>query len=235
MRLWSNSLIFLAFLLLALAAACDDGEGASAEGEEQGPCYPNGTCNAGLVCASNICVAPADVTNSDTTADDTGGADTGGNDTQSSDTGGTDTSANDTGVEDTGREDTTTDATDTNTDDTTAADTTTTDTSTADTTTDTAEPDVADQLPTAQINHPSDGETRQLSDGAFPFAGVASDPQDGQLSGASMVWTSSLDGQIGTGESFDAALDTAGIHEITLTATDSDGYAATDTIEITME
>lgn len=29
---------------------------AATQGEEGGPCYPNGTCNAGLSCYSNLCV-----------------------------------------------------------------------------------------------------------------------------------------------------------------------------------
>jgi hypothetical protein len=43
------------------------------------------------------------------------------------------------------------------------------------------------------------------------------------------VWTSSIDGPIGTGETFDAPL-TAGVHTVTLTATDSDGNVGTDTV-----
>ena len=36
-------------------AACGGSDGASV-GSEQGACYPNSTCNAGLVCASDLCV-----------------------------------------------------------------------------------------------------------------------------------------------------------------------------------
>jgi hypothetical protein len=38
--------------MAALAYACSGGQGA-----ERQPCYPNGTCNAGLTCASGLCVA----------------------------------------------------------------------------------------------------------------------------------------------------------------------------------
>jgi len=45
--------------ILAAAAllfvACGDDQTAPS-GEERGPCYPNNTCNEGLVCASEICV-----------------------------------------------------------------------------------------------------------------------------------------------------------------------------------
>ena len=43
-------------LLAALASACE-GDDAPPSGEELGSCYPNGTCNEGLVCASDVCVS----------------------------------------------------------------------------------------------------------------------------------------------------------------------------------
>jgi len=52
-------------------------------GSERGPCYGNGTCNAGLVCASNLCVRAPDETdagNGDATTpfvDDAGISDSG--------------------------------------------------------------------------------------------------------------------------------------------------------------
>ncbi len=87
--------------------------------------------------------------------------------------------------------------------------------------------------PTASIYHPGDGETRAAGV-PVPFTGAASDAEDGTLSGAALVWASDIDGQIGTGESFEAAL-AAGVHVITLTATDSDGNVAKDAITLTME
>lgn len=86
--------------------------------------------------------------------------------------------------------------------------------------------------PVAKINHPGDGETRPAS-AAVPFVGVARDKEDGTLSGASLVWTSSLDGQIGTGQTFSKQL-SAGVHTITLTATDSNANTATDSIALTI-
>ena len=50
------------------------------------------------------------------------------------------------------------------------------------------------------------------------FAGTGSDPEDGTLTGASLVWTSSINGQIGTGTSFSTTTLSAGTHTITLTA-----------------
>jgi hypothetical protein len=85
--------------------------------------------------------------------------------------------------------------------------------------------------PIATINHPGDGENRPANSN-IPFIGVATDPQDGALSGASLVWTSSLRSTpIGTGLSFDASLE-AGTHVITLTATDSDSNVGTDSVTL---
>lgn len=44
--------------MACIIAACggDGSNGARSAGTEGGPCYPNGTCNAGLSCASNLCV-----------------------------------------------------------------------------------------------------------------------------------------------------------------------------------
>lgn len=39
-----------------VAAGCGSDSGATTQGAEGQSCYPNGTCNAGLVCASQLCV-----------------------------------------------------------------------------------------------------------------------------------------------------------------------------------
>jgi len=87
--------------------------------------------------------------------------------------------------------------------------------------------------PTAQINHPGDGDQRPAGV-IIPFIGEASDPEDGVLTGASLVWTDSIEGEIGQGETFDAMLPTLGDHTITLTATDADGNVGEDSITITV-
>ena len=87
--------------------------------------------------------------------------------------------------------------------------------------------------PNAIITHPGDGETRPANV-AVPFIGEAPDPEDGQLSGGALVWTSSIDGQLGTGNNFDALL-SAGTHTITLEATDSDDNTDVATIQLIME
>ncbi len=84
--------------------------------------------------------------------------------------------------------------------------------------------------PQAQINHPGDMETRPANMD-IPFIGVATDAEDGDLSGAALVWTSDVSGDIGTGLTFNAPLP-AGTHVVTLTATDSDGNTGTDSITL---
>lgn len=61
------------------------------------------------------------------------------------------------------------------------------------------------------------------------FTGTATDPEDGALSGAALVWTSSIDGALGTGTSFTRNDLSSGDHVVTLTATDGDGRSGTAT------
>lgn len=87
--------------------------------------------------------------------------------------------------------------------------------------------------PTVAITAPPDGSSFTEGD-PINFAGSASDPEDGPLTGASLVWTSDIDGQIGTGESFVRDDLSVGTHTITLTATDSQGAAGSQSIQITV-
>ena len=90
------------------------------------------------------------------------------------------------------------------------------------------------QNPVATINHPGNGERRMTGED-IPFIGLATDPQDGALTGAALVWTSDqLQDPIGTGTTFNAALP-AGTHLITLTAEDSDMNSGTDAITLIVE
>ncbi len=86
--------------------------------------------------------------------------------------------------------------------------------------------------PIADIFHPGDGETRSAMS-SVPFVGRGRDFEDGMLTGASLVWTSNLDGTIGTGEMFNRSLST-GTNVITLTVTDSDGNTGTEVITLTI-
>lgn len=85
------------------------------------------------------------------------------------------------------------------------------------------EPDTSAEntVPTALIASPTgmyfnEGEN-------ITFSGSATDEEDGELNGDSLVWTSSIDGEIGTGPTLITSTLTVGDHEITLTATDSEG------------
>ncbi|AHG87657.1 glycoside hydrolase family 18 [Gemmatirosa kalamazoonensis] len=89
------------------------------------------------------------------------------------------------------------------------------------------------QPPTAAISAPANNAT--FAQGStVTFTGAGADPEDGVLSGASLVWTSSRDGQLGTGASLTKTTLTVGAHTITLTATDSKGATATATRSITI-
>jgi len=85
--------------------------------------------------------------------------------------------------------------------------------------------------PSVSITSPADGST--FSSGAtISFAGSASDTEDGDLT-ASLVWTSDIDGQIGTGGSFDKVL-SDGNHNITASVTDSGDASSSDSISVTV-
>lgn len=90
---------------------------------------------------------------------------------------------------------------------------------------------VAGNAPLATIITPFDGMTA-LPGSPVEFRGTATDLEDGPLSDGQLVWTSSRDGALGTGEV--VALDTLsfGQHRITLTATDGDGQTNSQNITI---
>jgi extracellular elastinolytic metalloproteinase len=86
--------------------------------------------------------------------------------------------------------------------------------------------------PTVAISSPANGASFTEGD-AVTFSGSASDTEDGDISG-SLVWTSSLDGQIGTGASFTTSALSAGSHTITASVTDSGGASGSDSISISV-
>lgn len=85
--------------------------------------------------------------------------------------------------------------------------------------------------PSVSISSPADGATFD-SGALISFAGSAADAEDGNLS-SSLVWTSSLDGQIGIGSSFSAVL-SDGTHTITASVTDTGGLTGDDAITVTV-
>ena len=68
---------------------------------------------------------------------------------------------------------------------------------------------------------------------AITFTGSATDAEDGNRT-ASLVWTSSLQGQIGTGGTFTVSTLSAGTHVITARATDTANLAGSTTRTITV-
>ena len=89
----------------------------------------------------------------------------------------------------------------------------------------------SNEAPGVSITSPADGSTFD-SGATILFEGTASDTEDGDLT-ASLAWTSSIDGEIGTGGSFSASL-SDGSHTITASVTDSGGKTGTDSIAITV-
>ena len=89
----------------------------------------------------------------------------------------------------------------------------------------------ANEPPAVSITSPADGASFD-SGATILFEGTASDPEEGDLTD-SLVWTSSIQGQIGGGGSFSYILED-GNHIITATATDSGGRTGSDSISITV-
>lgn len=88
--------------------------------------------------------------------------------------------------------------------------------------------------PAASIASPADGDT--IGEGApLPLRGSATDPQEGPLSGGSLVWSSSLDGELGAGEEMTRDDLSVGTHSIRLVASDPQGLADTASVTVTVE
>ena len=94
-----------------------------------------------------------------------------------------------------------------------------------------ASPPEPDQPPTVTITSPADGSTFDPGS-SINFQGTVTDPEDGNIAN-SLVWTSSRDGQIGTGGNFSKTL-SGGIHTITVSVTDAGGNVVQKSINITV-
>ncbi|MFC1891886.1 hypothetical protein ACFLZT_05785 [Thermodesulfobacteriota bacterium] len=84
--------------------------------------------------------------------------------------------------------------------------------------------------PTVTIDSPMPFTTYTQGD-VISLSCTAKDAEDGPLSGDSLVWVSNIDNQFGTGSSVSKEL-SAGLHNITVTATDSNGGMTTEEITI---
>ncbi len=85
--------------------------------------------------------------------------------------------------------------------------------------------------PVATIIEPIDGEDFLPAHVVTVLHGSAFDVEDGDLDGDDVVWTSDLQGTLGTGALVEVGL-LPGDHQIVLTATDSEGQADADTINV---
>ena len=96
---------------------------------------------------------------------------------------------------------------------------------------------VKDQPPggkvTATITSPKDGDSFEYKK-PITFSGSAVDDQKGKLKGNALGWKSSIDGEIGTGDTFTKSDLSGGTHRITLTATNSQNVRAFTSITITV-
>jgi hypothetical protein len=90
----------------------------------------------------------------------------------------------------------------------------------------------ANTAPTVKIGSPGHGTTFKEG-AALSFSGSASDTEDGSLS-SKIAWSSSRDGSIGSGASFQKVLST-GSHTITARVTDSGGVVAESKISVSVE
>lgn len=91
---------------------------------------------------------------------------------------------------------------------------------------------VSNDPPSVTISSPTDGSVFTVGQ-SVSLSGTATDPEDGSLS-ASISWSSSLDGNLGSGASISSTTLSAGTHTITATVTDSGSLSASDTVSITI-
>jgi hypothetical protein len=90
--------------------------------------------------------------------------------------------------------------------------------------------ELTNHTPQVTIDAPADGSGFNVKD-PVQFTGRAEDDEDGDLN-ASLEWSSSLDGPIGTGGSFETTSLSIGFHTITASATDSRQLTGSASISI---
>lgn len=88
---------------------------------------------------------------------------------------------------------------------------------------------VANNAPTVSIASPSNGSSFAAA-ATINFSGSANDVEDGDIS-ANLIWTSNIDGQIGTGASFSHVLGN-GSHTISVSVIDSTGASGNATVNV---
>ena len=88
------------------------------------------------------------------------------------------------------------------------------------------------QAPSVTINTPRSN-TTYITGNEISFSGTAFDLEDGDIT-ASLIWTSNLDGTIGTGGNFSYSTLSSGVHTITASATDNNGFTGVATLTFTV-
>ena len=92
-------------------------------------------------------------------------------------------------------------------------------------------PDSSNLAPRVTITAPATGSSF-IRGQSVSFAGTANDDEDGNLSG-SLSWSSSLDGAIGSGNSFSTSDMSGGSHTIIASVSDGGGLTGSDSITVT--
>ncbi|MGA1267322.1 MAG: zinc-dependent metalloprotease family protein, partial [Phycisphaerales bacterium] len=92
--------------------------------------------------------------------------------------------------------------------------------------------DPGEQAPVVTITSPAAGATVSFGN-SVQFTATASDYEDGNL-GSALSWSSSLDGDLGTGASLATSGLSLGTHVVTASVTDSASNTSTDTVTITV-
>lgn len=90
---------------------------------------------------------------------------------------------------------------------------------------------VPDKAPWAAISLPQAG---SVVTPPLTLQGMAYDLEAGELEGLALAWASDLDGHLGTGSTLRDVELSPGEHLLTLTATDSQGLAASDAVTVTV-
>ncbi|MFO7749079.1 MAG: hypothetical protein R6V54_03210 [Desulfobacteraceae bacterium] len=98
---------------------------------------------------------------------------------------------------------------------------------------DSADPTSENTSPNVDITSPSTVMSFNLGE-TITFEGAGTDTEDGDLTGDALVWSSNVDGGLGTGASIAVDSFSEGEHTITLTATDSQGSSVNAFIIITV-
>ncbi|HVE42345.1 MAG TPA: Ig-like domain-containing protein [Planctomycetota bacterium] len=93
--------------------------------------------------------------------------------------------------------------------------------------------DSSNLSPWVAISAPANGASFTIGNNVT-FTATAQDLEDGALTGSSIVWTSSINGNIGTGTTFTTSALGQGTHTIKATATDSGGHSWSKGIQVTV-